>query len=926
VIDAVFSTYPATAASSCTCSKHEFRSGSINPSTTYFEGSCLTCPDGTLCEAAAISTETLPVLPGYWRSSNSSQVVTKCIETLSCVGDSVCADGHTGPLCSVCARNYEKNVVGVCQGCDDGTKRAANVVYAGLLWGFVVSIVLWMVFSCAKNPRRRGNSEEDAEEEERRLRLLRENKGWRKKAVTKCKILFGFYQVVGPIAETLQLRFPPAYTRFVRFMYAVSSFDVMQVTSWGCIFHVNFYSTLVFATVGPFILAAVVCLIWGVYYRQAKSQEKKANIIYMLTSSLISLTYVVCTRVSITLFEMFNCQNYGDDPTLYMMVDPSISCETADHKWYQNYAACMIVLYPVGIPLLYLYLLYGKRRLIINGNEKDTKIAFLTDMYKPKAWWWDIFDVLRRLALTSGLVIAKPALRGVASLTNLGNLLSVLSVVAVIHYKPFRKGENDQIAWVSQVATFFTFIGALLIKTNVDVADGYDQNIFAGVFIFVNSIALGIVMFDLVLGKPLKKLIINMSRRHYHNAPLKDIPHKAMSIEQFQEYCMRVAKSTSDEAGWETLEPKDWRPAFGMSAIAAEEWMRASSCVGHWRNAAGNGPLDQCRTTTILEGSIEDVFNFVYAPETGIAAYYILSQHDGRRTVYRAIEMPWPLSARDFLLEDFLKEHGEKGDADYEIMLCCRSFVDEQVMSHKETHMRGRVRGDIKDGGVLLQKHEGNEHLTKMTRWVNCDLGGWFGGDWMARITAPINMRESVDDYITYCEWCKMHPDSRPTRDDYMKGGMKRTLTNITGTSLSEREMQKMKDDNFKEQEELKKKGKGSGMTGIVHGNDHHSDDGLEMQNMYDPEDHDNEKEIHMMGGLGVPPPPDIDDIVRPESLRGLRAGKFSGKEMNPMFVTKMRAESVSKRSPSNSPKGSSSSLAFGSSRGASEASQGDFV
>jgi len=222
------------------------------------------------------------------------------------------------------------------------------------------------------------------------------------------------------------------------------------------------------------------------------------------------------------------------------------------------------------------------------------------------------------------------------------------------------------------VSVFFTLLGALLIKLDVDTNDEYDQTFFAWVFIAVNTWGIATVAMDMVLGKPIKRLIDRLSKKHIHNGALREAPHKALSIEQFQDYNMLVAKSTVEEAGWESLNYKDWNSAFGLNSEKAEEWVKDTGAVAEWRCAGGNGPVDQCRVQFVVDANIEEIAAYLYAPETGVAAFYVLSSHDGRRVIYRAIDMPSVMSSRDFLCEEFIKRIGDLGHADYEVLICCR--------------------------------------------------------------------------------------------------------------------------------------------------------------------------------------------------------------------------------------------------------------
>lgn len=46
----------------------------------------MACPTGAVCKKAGITLETLPLLPGYWRSSTSATKLYTCDSTAACEG------------------------------------------------------------------------------------------------------------------------------------------------------------------------------------------------------------------------------------------------------------------------------------------------------------------------------------------------------------------------------------------------------------------------------------------------------------------------------------------------------------------------------------------------------------------------------------------------------------------------------------------------------------------------------------------------------------------------------------------------------------------------------------------------------------------------------------------------------------------------
>jgi hypothetical protein len=81
--------------------------------------------------------------------------------------------------------------------------------------------------------------------------------------------------------------------------------------------------------------------------------------------------------VTTTLFQWFICANVdpdnqdADEFDLYLVSDMSISCQTIYYRRWTVYVVLMMIIYPIGIPSLYLYLLRQHRDELINRNDAD---------------------------------------------------------------------------------------------------------------------------------------------------------------------------------------------------------------------------------------------------------------------------------------------------------------------------------------------------------------------------------------------------------------------------------------------------------------------------------------------------------------------------------------------------------------------------
>ncbi len=143
----------------------------------------------------------------------------------------------------------------------------------------------------------------------------------------------------------------------------------------------NYYRTLLLMTLVPIGLVVVMTPVTIVIIKlragitfTAALRQSKPDII----RNLIALFFVVYTGVSakiiqvifpfslsllllfIVHLQIFNCQDF-EDGTSWLKVDYSTPCHTAEYKGYVVYAALMLVVYPIGLPLLTVYLIYKNR-------------------------------------------------------------------------------------------------------------------------------------------------------------------------------------------------------------------------------------------------------------------------------------------------------------------------------------------------------------------------------------------------------------------------------------------------------------------------------------------------------------------------------------------------------------------------------------
>ena len=98
-----------------------------------------------------------------------------------------------------------------------------------------------------------------------------------------------------------------------------------------------------------------------------------------------------------------------------LKADYSVDCTTSLHTQYQLLGLVAVVLFPLGIPLLF-YLLVRRSRAAIQDKEHEDhkatlkRYAFLLDDFKHEYYYWEPLDLCRKLILTSLHVAPPPCL------------------------------------------------------------------------------------------------------------------------------------------------------------------------------------------------------------------------------------------------------------------------------------------------------------------------------------------------------------------------------------------------------------------------------------------------------------------------------------------------------------------------------------
>lgn len=162
-----------------------------------------------------------------------------------------------------------------------------------------------------------------------------------------------------------------------------------------------------------------------------------------------------------------------------MTADYGISCDSSKYKFGVIWASVMILIYPIGFPLYFFYLLYDIRndiisilttptpihKIPINNQQKLRSLHFFYSAYKSSFWWWEIMETFQRIMLTGVLVLIE---QGSEIQIIVGGLLTLFFLYLYARYEPFQDQFILSIKILSYWQLLFVFWISLLIKVEIN--------------------------------------------------------------------------------------------------------------------------------------------------------------------------------------------------------------------------------------------------------------------------------------------------------------------------------------------------------------------------------------------------------------------------------------------------------------------------
>ena len=321
---------------------------------------CWDCPLNAFCQGGNHITPN----QGYWRSSNSSILILKCLSHGSCLGmngrsfvelaedekvHGVCGENYKGNFCYFCQKgNARYQINSECIECEKLYYIYIKMVLSML---FIISYIVFQVNFLSK-------SNQDDPHETVLMKIILNH-------IQNLSLLkFSDYHLNVDVDIYISIE---NYFAFISEDFFIIDCLIQDIDQELLI------QKIVFTSLLPLILTFLMILFWFLIflYLVANKKAKGFNQIYnfmtqKMTMTLIIIIFVLYSEILKKCFSLLNCIRINEnDNKSVLSLSPDIICWTSTHKfWILNVALPGIIFWGIIVPLIMIFVLCKHKKII----------------------------------------------------------------------------------------------------------------------------------------------------------------------------------------------------------------------------------------------------------------------------------------------------------------------------------------------------------------------------------------------------------------------------------------------------------------------------------------------------------------------------------------------------------------------------------
>jgi len=432
---------------------------------------CDTCPDHLECADLNTTLPDLILHEAHWRPGYATEIARPCPDRTTCTGgttphatynrfsNATCAPGRgvAGAYCLLCAQpttHFFDTALHRCRACADTTGGAVALVVVLAVVTVAVQLLrrhppAWLVAASA------------------RLVAQAARVSFR----AKLRVVISFLQVATQLERVYDVRYPESFAALLN-VFGIVNVDVhgwMPTLQLRCLGVRSLASQLLVMALVPLAVAAAAPLIAALRRRPP----------HEALPFVLGWTFLVFPSISSFGFRSLapcDCFRYAldGDEVCFLRADYEVECtgwlfgRPAAPPDVQTASWTAIVLWAIGVPLVYAALLYTSRSATIGSKQATIAprlrpaLGTLVGDYRPNTSAWELVVVVEKLVLTGFLALLEP---GTWTQLFVGVIAALFAFSLQARVAPYRSAGDNLFAYVASLSLVAVFLGTLGLQT-----------------------------------------------------------------------------------------------------------------------------------------------------------------------------------------------------------------------------------------------------------------------------------------------------------------------------------------------------------------------------------------------------------------------------------------------------------------------------
>ena len=314
-------------------------------------------------------------------------------------------------------------------------------------------------------------------------------------AFQPARMVVTWVQITSQLGDVLLFDFPDLFQQALDFMR-----PLMEI--WGFIFDYECIEASGGSLSGfvyqfyikVFALPLATVVIIGMYAAVLRKRKGAEVAIKTAKNYLFGVMFLFYPTICNTVFRSWECRELVKDSVSILEADDRLRCDSTQIETLQFISAIVIVAVSAGVPVFFIVLLVRKsreyeltnveenseiaRRMAVEFNVEDRvakfiirdvtsmgqDFGFLLDAYRPEMYYWESFDMIRKLLLV-GLVLLVG--RGSVSQSVVALMLSFMFFALQMETKPFKVSQDNLFRAATEIHVFWVIVIALALRSDL---------------------------------------------------------------------------------------------------------------------------------------------------------------------------------------------------------------------------------------------------------------------------------------------------------------------------------------------------------------------------------------------------------------------------------------------------------------------------